>query len=368
MKGLLSFSVLLIFFSCSQKYDFNVENDKDGLVVEASISDKSFMESLTFPSDGRYFQVKLTKTTRVDNVRDEKIKGAKVLLVTNDGRSWQYEENKLEPGSYYLKDDFFEVELGKSYKLKIGLEKGQHFESYWEKMPVYENNAGLVDFSEVKKDVHKWIAGERVIKSLNGINVRTQVPKSTENGQRFFKWSFDPMWVYRAELTDFDSPVRYCWIRATYFLQQIALQKDKGNQSYDKALFFLETSGNEFVYHYFSALIHQEMISEGYYQFWVDFEAQKDKGGLYDQPPFGLPTNIKALDNDWTVNGYFGVVSESAFRWEFTKDMLSYNVENNLKEICEEITDSADQCVNCLLYNQGTPTNIPPTWWTRKLN
>ncbi|HTE31643.1 MAG TPA: hypothetical protein VK666_14775, partial [Chryseolinea sp.] len=48
----------LIFFlcvvSCIEPYDFVVHDDGHTLVVEAYITDKSFNETLTYPSDGRY--------------------------------------------------------------------------------------------------------------------------------------------------------------------------------------------------------------------------------------------------------------------------------------------------------------------------
>ena len=355
-----------VLFACSEKYDFNVESDSNGIVIESFISDVSFKESINFPSEGRYFKVRLTKTTRVDNVRDKKIAGAKVILNDSNGNSWQYEEDLKDIGWYFLKDERFRAERGISYQMNIDLEEGPHFESNWEKMPETENTLGQIGFEETNKDVFKWEVGERIIKNKAGVNVKVGVNGSS-NEPRFLRWSFDPLWLYKAELTDFDSPVRYCWVTSRYDFKDFVLQKDNGEDAYSKELFFLETKGNEFVFQYFSALIHQELISEGYYNFWKDFEAQKSKGGLYDQPPFGLPTNYSTSQSDWTVNGYFGVVAEKTTRWEFTVDQLSYNVPNNLYEICEELSDYNDQCVNCLLYNIGIPTNVPPWWWTREL-
>jgi hypothetical protein len=353
-------------FSCSEKYNFNVESDRLGLVIESSISNISYNESVQFPSEGRYFKTRLTRTSKVDNVRDIKEKGAKVILADSDGQTWQYNEDKKVAGLYFLNDDLFKVESGKSYQLRIKLEDGPSFESDWETLPNIDNTQGEISFSETNKDLFYWEAGERIIKTRAGVNVQIDVNEGTIE-PRFFRWSFDPMWIYKAELTELDSPVRYCWVTSPYELKDFVLQQDNGRDAYHKELFFIATKGNEFVYHYFSALVHQELISEGYYNFWKDFQSQKEKGGLFDQPPYGLPTNYKTTNSDWTVNGYFGVVSENTTRWEFAIDQLSYNVPNNLKEVCEGISDGNDQCVNCLLYNLGTPTNIPPDWWTRDL-
>lgn len=356
--------LFLIFISCNEKYDFNVDNDKEGIVIEASISDKSYMESLQFPSEGRYFKVSLAKTTKVDNVRDEKISGASVKLLDDQNHVYIYREDSSNPGMYYLKDDFFKALSGVSYRLEVQLDARRKFSSAWEKMPEADNEMGKVGFDEIDKDVYQWENDKRVIKNIKAVRVRADVKSSNEI--QYLKWSFDPLWVYVASLAAQDSPRKYCWITTPYYLRDFVLNKSNGRQAFPQHLFDLQTRGNERVYHYFSALIHQESVTEGYYQFWLDFQEQKNKGGLFDKPPYGLPTNYFAERTNWTVNGYFGVVSESVSRWEFTKDQLSYPVENNLQEICAQISDGTDQCANCLQYNLGLPTNRPPSWWTRR--
>jgi len=336
-------------------------------VVEASISDISYMESINFPSEGRYFIIRLSNATRVDNVKDKKVEGAKVILSDSEGASWQYVEDRMDPGVYYLRDDHFKAEVGLSYQLLIVLETGDKFESSWEAMPSTKNEIDEVIFDEINKEEHIWEAGERVIKNLTGVNVNIVVPQSEDQANRFYKWSFDPLWMYKAELTDFDSPVRYCWVTDRYTLKDFRLQQDIGSVTSNKELFFIRTKGNEKILQYFSTLIHQEIMSQAYYSFWVDFQDQKEKGGLFDKSPYGLPNNINAVINDLTVNGYFGVVSQETKRWEFPLDQLSYNVPNNTRDQCKEISDFNDQCVNYLLYNMRTPVNTPPRWWTKEL-
>jgi hypothetical protein len=347
MNRVLITCLAFVFFACREKYDFNVESGSKSLFFESSISDISYEQSAEFPSAGRYFKVRLTQTTRADNVQDKKIFGTKVILNDSERNSFQYEEDRKGIGWYYLKSEDFRAKKSVSYQLIIDLKKGPHFESKWEKMPEVENTQGEISFYEVNENMFKWEVGERIIKNKEGINVNIGVKRGS-NEPRFLKWNFDPLWLYKAELTSIDSPVRYCWVTSRYDFKDFVLQKDNGKDAYSKQLFFLETKGNEFVYQYFSALIHQELITEGYYNFWKDFEAQKDKGGLYDQPPFGLPTNLNTTDSDWTVNGCFGVVAEKTTQWEFTVDQLSYNVINNLYDINVEISDGSDQCANCL--------------------
>ncbi|MFT5884374.1 MAG: hypothetical protein ACI9IP_000829 [Arcticibacterium sp.] len=371
MKRFIAFVAVLTIFSCSERFDFNVENPGLGLVVEASISDKSFVESLSFPSDGRYFKVSLSLTSDVDNIRNVKVAQAKVSLVSNAGDTWTYDEDPLDFGTYYLKDEFFGAEPNVAYKLMIDFARGEHFESRWEQMPTSENPIGNFQIRETFEEQYTFEIDEFVIKNYRGVDLMLEVPVTTVPTERFVKWSFEPTWVHRASLAAFDFEGRFCWITNKKYLNEFVLQKDKGIP-YEKKMFFLQTVRNEFVYEYFSALVHQEVMSEDYFQFWADLEAQKEKGGLFDQPPFGPLTNMTTENANWTVNGYFGVVSENAKRWEMTLADLSYPVVNPLKEICEEISEvdpetGPDQCMDCRNYNQGKSTNIPPTWWTREL-
>ncbi|MGK0138881.1 MAG: hypothetical protein ACI9DJ_002337 [Algoriphagus sp.] len=371
MKRLIAFIAVLMIFSCSERFDFNVESPTLGLVIEASISDKSFVESLSFPSDGRYFKAKLSLTGDVDNIRNVKVTGSEVTLKSNAGDMWLYEEDPMDRGTYYLRNDFFGAEPNVSYKLMVDFAGGKHFESNWEHIPLNDNLVGDFKIVETYEEQYVYEIDEFVIKNYRGVDVMLEIPETSKPDDRFVRWSFEPTWIHRASLAEVGFEGRFCWITNDKYLKDFVLQKDRG-VAYEKRMFFLQTVRNEFVYEYFSALVHQEVMSEGYFQFWTDLDAQKDKGGLFDQPPFGLSTNWTTENLEWSVNGYFGVVSESAKRWELTLPDLSYAVVNPLKEICDEISEidpetGPDQCMDCRNYNRGISTNIPPTWWTREL-
>ena len=80
--------ILLLFISftsCVERYEFVVINNTEGIVIESFISNKSFNNTLEYPSDGRYFSVKISKTSDVKNVKVEKLSGAKVSLIDELG-------------------------------------------------------------------------------------------------------------------------------------------------------------------------------------------------------------------------------------------------------------------------------------------
>ena len=123
---------------CVEPYEFAIKNNEPSLVIEAFVSDKSFNETVDYPSDGRYFTVKLTTTTDVTNVRPLPVKSAQVQLVTDRGEVWQYTESNDAPGYYFLLSDEFKAEAGVAYKLSVKLRDESAYESDW---AIYANDA-----------------------------------------------------------------------------------------------------------------------------------------------------------------------------------------------------------------------------------
>ncbi|UBM59869.1 DUF4249 domain-containing protein [Marinilongibacter aquaticus] len=369
MQKVVWIVMAILFLSCVEKYDFNVVNEKQGIVINASISDLSFFDSLNFPSDGRYFKVVLKALNDVDNVRDEPITGAVVRLESDAGGSWVYTENAMSAGEYVLLDEQFKAQPSLAYRLVVEMENGVSFHSTWESMPEGGNALGGFHIEEDNPYEYVYYANEPVGRQVDGFNLYTHFEASQNKG--YYKWTYDPLWVYQAPLEpDLNSPKKTCWVRTPFYLDDVVLfDANNIKEGFDQKLFFAKTHGNERMYIYFSALIHQEKISKEYYQFWQDLEAQKDKGGLYDQPPFGVGTNFESDDENWTVNGYFGVIDEECTRWTFEPFDLSYGIENNLYEYCLTFVppDFSDQCHDCRAYNMGESVNVPPIWWNRRL-
>src|SRR5687767_14574748 len=98
VKCVRYFIFFLLVSSCVEPYSFVIDDELPTVVIEGFISDKSFRETLLYPSDGRYFSVKLTYTTDVTNVRPEPIHRATVLIVSDLGNEWHYSESDTLPG------------------------------------------------------------------------------------------------------------------------------------------------------------------------------------------------------------------------------------------------------------------------------
>lgn len=359
----------LSLFSCVEKYEFSVKNKKTGISIDAFISNKSYTNTVDYPSDGRFFTVKLSSISDVTNVSDNKISHAIVTLIDDENNHWNYFEDNNNPGEYILNNIDFKAVYGVKYKIKVETPSGEIFESNWESMPVEDTFIGEINIEESTVYKNTWIDnGEKVIRQpYPGIYVKVKLPEVSKEDSTYYRWDFEPLWIYIAPYASDNSSIKKCWVTSDYYLNDFTLEKvNKGN--YDKNLFFLETKNNNKVYEYFSALIIQKSISKDYYNYHKELQEQgSDGGGIYPQAPYNLRGNFSCTNGESEAVGYFGVYTENSTRWVFDESKLSYGINNDLKEICESILEfpiPTSPCLNCL-YTNGNSENTPPEWWNK---
>ena len=175
MRAFKFFGLLLIVFSCIEPYQFVIEDDSPMLVVEGYISDKSFDETQKYPSDGRYFSIKLTTTSNVTNVRSAPVSNASVKILNENNEEWTYQESIVEKGLYELYDPSFAAQEGMKYKMQIFLAE-EVYESSWEAFP--ETQAppiGTVVFVEGESQKYVVEAGDEVLRLIKDIRTHITV-------------------------------------------------------------------------------------------------------------------------------------------------------------------------------------------------
>lgn len=366
MRTSLYFIFFIVVLSCIEPYEFVIENNTPTLVVEGYITDRSFIETLSYPSEGRYFKIKLSATTEVDNVKANPVTGALVKLVNESGEEWVYEALSFEPGTYQLTDNDFKALAGVKYKLHIAIAE-EVYESQWEILPDAEAPVmGEIDFEEGNRQTYIMEAGEWALTSVRVITANVSVRPNTTGKPIYYRWHFTPLWIYKAPLSpSVISPGHICWATDPNYLNYYALQQDNSG-GYKKDLFTIPTIRNERIFEDFSVLITQHVLTENNYFFYKEMRDQNEGGVLVDVPPFNLKSNIHSVNGDKQVSGYFGLVREQATRWYFNKDQLSYNVKNTLKGDCLVVYGPggpAPECLDCREYSFGTVTDIKPQWW-----
>lgn len=366
-KRLRFFLLFIVVAGCVEPYDFTVKDMTPALVVEGYISDKSYNETLSYPSDGRYFSVRLTETGDVTNVRPTPVVGATITLLSSEGEEWSYSEDA--DGRYLLLDNAFESRAGVQYKLRIALADTDVFESGWEEMPeVNVSPMGDIGFEESEKQVYVMESNEWVVRTKKTAVAKIQVPRNDSGEKINYRWTFSPMWIYVAPLTSQISPVYRCWATDQNYLNTYALQEDKSG-GYPKDLFDILTVRNERIFEKFSVLVTQQVMTEPYFNFWREMKDRNEGSALIDVPPYNLQTNFKSTTGGKDVLGYFGVTQEQAKRWYFDRTELSYYVPNTLKADCLVVYGPgppAAECLDCTAYSFGKAVNHRPAWWPSK--
>jgi hypothetical protein len=365
MSRSLIFIILLSLTSdCIEPYNFRIKNNNPTLVIEAHISNVSFEDAKNYPSDGRYFSTKLAYTSDVINIHDAPVSDAAVILYDDLDNSWLYDESPTGSGYYYLYDGHFKVDVNRSYKLQIHLSNGSIYESDFEKTNnTFAPEMGAIDFKETTKLTYEIEIGEKVINAKNGIDVGISIPINEQKKTLYYRWDFEPTWIFTAPFGSIARPDYHCWVSSKYYIKDYALLEDNVG-GFRKGLFFMETTRNDRIYEEISILITQYSMTEAYYNFWNEMMEQSQKGGLFDAPPYNLSTNFHCVNCDSKVSGYFGVVEEQATRWYFKKSDLSYQVENTLRADCSvPFQDPGPECFSCLAYPFGNSINVKPEWW-----
>lgn len=366
LKQFIYFVTFLLITSCIEPYEFVVQDNNPALVVEGYISDKSYNETLLYPSDGRYFTVKLSITGDVTNTRPVMVSGAYVFLLTDDGDQWAYLETDpgVRPGIYTILSNDFKANENTKYKLRITLPGEEVYESGWEELPSIQTPAmSEIYFSENEVQAYVYELDKKVIKTVKGITANIDLAENVNGSPIYYRWEYAPMWIYIPPLSPASSAGGKCWVTDDNYLKDYALQMDLAG-GYKKDLLFMQTVRNERIFEDFSLLVTQQSLTEAYYYFWKEMQGQMTGGVIFDSPPFNLKTNLVSLSGDKRVVGYFGVVSEQAKRWYFNKSDLSYVVPNTLYGDCTvPFQDVAPECFDCREYSFGNPSTKEPTWW-----
>ena len=364
VKGLQFILLFLLMGACVEPYEFEIHDPSPSLVIEAYISDKSFTETLTYPSDGRYFTVKLSRTGDVTNARPVAVGGAVVEILTSEGETQMYTET--ERGLYNLLNRDFKALPGVEYKIRVRTQDEHSYESSWEALPSGEiPPMGEIGFTEAVNHVYVMESGQWVLRNKQVVVANIVVPRNATGEKIFYRWTYSPMWIYVAPLVSQNDPVSRCWATDPNYLPLYALQVDQSG-GYKKDLFSFPTIRNERIFEKFSVLITQHAMNEAYYNFWKEMKEQNEGSAIIDTAPYNLRTNFSSSTDAKAVSGYFGVTAEQGKRWYFDKTQLSYTVDNTLRADCLVVYGPgppAEECLDCRFYSFGTATTTRPGWW-----
>lgn len=356
------FVLLFLISGCVDPYQFRISDQTNGVAVDAYLSNKSFNDSRAYPSEGRHFYVRLSRTSDVINTRSEKISQATVMLESSEGGAWSYTEAPEQPGEYRLLDDDFRAEENVQYRLSITTVNDQRITSDWQSLPPGAPEMGDISFRE--STAPSIVLGNVVQK--RGITPFINLPPNPTGTPLYYRWTYLPTWEFVAPLIPASSANFKCWATSNLYLPSFVLLRDDDG-GYAKDLPFIQTDDNERILHEFSMLVEQQTMTAELFNFWREMQELNQTDGIFSQPPYNLKSNYTSSD-DSPVFGYFGVVRAQARRWYFNRQDLSYSVNDWWPDVCNEpcIGCPPPACLNCLRYEfQTSITNQKPEWWGR---
>lgn len=356
-----------MLMSCVESYDFKIKASDQNVVIETYLSDMSFNESLSIPSDGKRMFVRLSYSSDVESKWGEALNGYRAILYSRDGNCWDF--GSPSNGMCTPIDDDFHIESEMHYKLQVILPDDNVIESTWEKLPLQQDDPmGEITFKKTEKQVYKYVVNEKTIATEKGVEVLLNVPENKNNEKIYRRWQFEPMWQYTAPFASQLHGGKKCWITNSNFLNEYILQSEQMG-GYIKELFFIPTEQNNRVNELFTVLVYQQTISEDYFNFWLQLQEQIYPNGIFDAPPSNLPTNFTCItDESIKVSGFFGLMNVTAKRWYFNVDDLNDGSFNNNGLYCQQkVADPyahvPEECFDCRLYPHGDATSEKPKWW-----
>ena len=349
--------LLIIIQACIEPYDFAIPSQDDDLVVEAMITDASYDETISYPSDGRYFKVKLSRVSGVKNILNQPVSGASVKIITSQQDSLFLEERS--DGQYFILDQCFKAIEGVQYRLKILLQDNAVFESTWEQLPNVDNVMGDISFEETEEKMIRDVNGENYIIDVPGINFQVDLKENNQEKPIYYLWEYDPTWIFRAPLPQAWN--RTCYVTNQNYISQNTIKKDQVG-GYKQTLFFKSMEDNERFIYRFSLLVNQYVISEQYFDYLREMK-ELSSSKFSDAPPYNLHTNISSSSGS-NVHGYFSVAREQAKRIYLEGSDLEYFIEDEYKKDClNPLTEIEAICFDCTVYPNGEASLIAPSWW-----
>ena len=67
---------------------------------------------------------------------------------------------------------------------------------------------------------------KKYLRSVPGVQVLIDLPTISRDHQVFYRWDFEPMWIYDAPLASSAQPDKICWATNENYLSDYTLQLD----------------------------------------------------------------------------------------------------------------------------------------------
>lgn len=366
MKQLFRISSFILFFGligCIDRYDPKLTSDKQKLVVEAQITTQLEFQYVFLTFDAGY--------NSEENLFKFLVKRAKVNIVDDNGKIYEFEDEKLAANSIKSIDGYnyksinkFKLEVGRSYRLNIETVEGTKYQSEFETVvPVPPVSKTTLEYKELAPPF------KNDLKAQWNVYVDVQDPVGVKN---FYKWE-----------TLHYKQLEYC--REWYIygsggsVTQAFIDKcctpcyeyEKCEECFELANDVF-VDGNKLIRQYVATVpynnttpyflqVNQYSLTEKAYKFWLAVQQQsKNSGGLFDATPKSIKGNIKNINNpEEEVLGYFSVVDVFPHRINVNRNITG--TKPVIKPEYGEFWNRTETCYPCEETYKRKKT--PPIGW-----
>lgn len=303
MFSLFGGVILLIFGECVQRFEPEVINYKNVLVVDGHISDQAEPQT-----------IRLSRTRPLNVPANIPETGAIVTVMDGDGEIFEFPET--EAGIYQSDPAVFKGEIGETYILQIKTEEGQNFTSsevVLKKTPPLAK----VYFEEVTRlnDLGETLWGIRILVDAH----------DPANATHYYRWDWVENWEIKVPVpskydfvVDEDTvgmgypvpkplQVELCYDSDTsrrIMVQSSAGQTDDRISQYE--IHFVSTRGFK-LRSLYGIIVQQYALSEEAFNYWSRLQRTTESlGTLFDPQPYELQGNIMGVSSqEDVVLGYF---------------------------------------------------------------
>jgi len=317
-KLILFILASLMYFSCTEKYYPEIDEDVSVLVVDGKITDE------TGPCEVRLFRtVNFTDSFPVKPERD-------ALIILHDDLGETEILNEAEPGIYKSSFTTIKGQIGRTYWIEIQTLSGDKYESTPELMhAAFEITSLYGDELEVITDDY---SNEKAV----GIYFDA---KNNENTGDYLRWEYRESYEWH---TPFDidtkvteNPQTVCFPVNDYPLINLYDASDIENKEVNHLLTSTILQHEVKLEHKYLLDMRLYSVSQENYIFWKNMKAiHQSNGNLYDILPANIKGNISTCEGDCEVLGYFEASSVRTKKGLFSKN--DYSVEfNDFPKECE---------------------------------
>lgn len=315
MKNYKFYNIVILIFltlilnGCTETYPLITNRFEDVLIVEANLTNELKKQ-----------EIKLTKSAKFEDENYLSESGAEVFITDDAGHQYNFTEGSDK----YVSDIEFQAVANTKYQLHINTKDGRSFASSPETLTTITPMQSVVAAIEQKDD-----------KNGVGIRVNSFDPTTTSTYYRFEyeetykvvapKWLPTKLeWNNGSPTFEPNSPVTKTCYGSKKSLELLLLNTNNLKEDRVDYLIRFISDQDYIITHRYSILVRQYVESLAAYNYYNTLNKTASSGGTIVSPnqPGLLLGNLKAVNSDSKIAGYFDVCSVSTERIYFNYEDL----------------------------------------------